>query len=175
MDITGRVIDSTVHMCTTQEKTDADKESKEGAPPARASVGAGGHMPGASPPGLPLQGQAKESGTRRLAAATAARFPLGCGGAVSGPPWPRQTSSRCRCLPSAFPSRLFPRRSPHVTPGGPPLPRLVGRIQPQCELRRASPCAGALRGVHSRGRQRQNAVCFSYPFRLLVLELGSHA
>jgi len=29
------------------------------------------------------------------------------------------------------PSRLFPRRSPHVTPSGPTLPRLVGLVQPQ--------------------------------------------
>jgi len=57
MDVTGNVIDYTVHMCTIQAKIDADKESKEGAPPAHASVGAGGHMPGAPLPGLPLQGQ----------------------------------------------------------------------------------------------------------------------
>jgi hypothetical protein len=52
----------------------ADKESKEGALPAHASVGAGGHMPGAPLPGLPLQGQEGESGTHRLAAATALVF-----------------------------------------------------------------------------------------------------
>jgi hypothetical protein len=40
-----------------KQKIDADKESKEGAPPAHASVGAGGHMPGAPLPGLPRQGQ----------------------------------------------------------------------------------------------------------------------
>ena len=64
MDVTGNAIDYTVHMCTIQAKIDADKESKESAPPAHASVGAGGHMPGVPFPGLSFQGYERESGTR---------------------------------------------------------------------------------------------------------------
>jgi len=65
------------------------------AAPASASR-TGGHISGTSLLGLPLQ-KKQASGTRLLAASTAAHFPPGCGGAASCPRWERQTRSRCRC------------------------------------------------------------------------------
>ena len=46
-------------------KFDEDKESKEGTPPARASVDMGGHLPVALLPGCPLQGKEEDCGTHR--------------------------------------------------------------------------------------------------------------
>ncbi len=50
----GQEVPSTIlYVCALyKQKIDADKGSKEGAPPARASVGAGGRMPSV-PLGLP--------------------------------------------------------------------------------------------------------------------------
>ncbi len=49
----------------------------------------------------------------------------------------------CTCALDASPPP-FPTTCP---PGSSPLPRPAVRIQPQCEQRRASPCAGARRRV----------------------------
>src|SRR5262249_22734085 len=85
-----------------KKKIDADKESKEGVLPARASVGAGGHMPGAPLPGPPPPGAGE--GKRYapvLAAATAARFPPGCSGAAGHGPGRAPPSGGRRRGPAA--------------------------------------------------------------------------
>jgi hypothetical protein len=54
-DVTGHVLDYTVHMYTIQAKNDADKDSTAGAPPARAAVDAGRSSPVTVLPRLPLR------------------------------------------------------------------------------------------------------------------------
>src|SRR6266704_944395 len=66
-------------------------------------------------------------------------------------------------LKSLPPSRLFPRPSPHVTPGGPPIPRPVARVQPQREQRRAAP---------ARAPGRSGACCRLLFSRDIAVRLG---
>jgi hypothetical protein len=112
-------------------------------------------------------GEGRQRGTRRLAAATAARFPLG-GGAASGPPW----------APSRPP---VSRPSPQSTPEGLPSPilRCLSRLR-EAALRFAARRSGGLPrraegtaiAAGEKGRRRgdarpgwgcENAVCFAYP------------
>jgi len=79
-----------------------------------------------------------------LAASVAARLPLGCGGAASGPPWQRHTRARgrgaCRRSPSTPPRVASGGSSPPPSCGAYPAPA-------RAALRRPSPCSGALRSV----------------------------
>jgi len=79
-----------------------------------------------------------------LAASVAARLPLGCGGAASGPPWQRHTRARgrgaCPRSPSTPPRVASGGSSPPPSCGASPAPA-------RAALRRPSPCSGALRSV----------------------------
>ncbi len=112
--------------------------------------------------------------THRLAATTAARFPLGCGGAASGPPWGAATSRHGALAPCSVirprwglggvppaPLRSARGTASQRSPRHAAAPAMPWSPHTDRGARRGSQCAPGSRGALPRAPWHKN-VCISY-------------